>query len=39
VEVTGGDMLPANVQEVISNLQSGTPVVQNALVFQNTVEL
>jgi cobalt-zinc-cadmium efflux system membrane fusion protein len=38
VEVTSGNMLPGNMQEVISGIQPGTQVVQNALVFQNTVE-
>jgi cobalt-zinc-cadmium efflux system membrane fusion protein len=38
VEVTSGNMLPGNMQEVISGIQPGTQVIQNALVFQNTVE-
>jgi cobalt-zinc-cadmium efflux system membrane fusion protein len=38
VEVTGGAMLPGNMQEVISGIQPGQKVVQNALVLQNTVE-
>jgi cobalt-zinc-cadmium efflux system membrane fusion protein len=38
VEVVGGGMLPNNQQEVISGLQPGAEVIQNALVFQNTVE-
>ena len=37
-EVTGGAMLPGNLQEVTSGLAPGTKVVQNALVLQNTVE-
>jgi cobalt-zinc-cadmium efflux system membrane fusion protein len=37
VEITGGITLPGNNQEVISGLQPGAKVVQNALVFQNTV--
>jgi cobalt-zinc-cadmium efflux system membrane fusion protein len=37
-EVTGGQMLPDNQQEVRSGLQPGEHVVANALVFQNTVE-
>jgi membrane fusion protein, heavy metal efflux system len=38
VEVASGKMLPGNMQEVISGIKPGTKVVQNALVFQNTVE-
>src|ERR1700730_3875466 len=38
VEITSGIMLPANMQEVISGLKPGVQVVQNALIFQNTVE-
>jgi cobalt-zinc-cadmium efflux system membrane fusion protein len=38
VEITSGVMLPGNMQEVISGIKPGTQVVQNALVFQNTVE-
>jgi cobalt-zinc-cadmium efflux system membrane fusion protein len=38
VEVVGGDMLPGGMQEVISGLTSGQPVVANALEFQNTVQ-
>jgi cobalt-zinc-cadmium efflux system membrane fusion protein len=38
VEVNGGGMLPGNMQEIISGIKPGTQVVQNALVFQNTVE-
>jgi cobalt-zinc-cadmium efflux system membrane fusion protein len=38
VEVTGGAMLPGNMQELISGIQPGQRVVQNALVLQNTVE-
>jgi cobalt-zinc-cadmium efflux system membrane fusion protein len=38
VEVTSGNMLPGNMQEVISGIQPGTQVIQNALVFQTTVE-
>jgi membrane fusion protein, heavy metal efflux system len=36
--VTAGIMLPGNLQEVISGIKPGDRVVQNALVFQNTVE-
>jgi membrane fusion protein, heavy metal efflux system len=38
VEVATGNMLPGNMQEVISGIGPGTQVIQNALVFQNTVE-
>jgi cobalt-zinc-cadmium efflux system membrane fusion protein len=38
VEVTSGKMLPGNMQEIISGIKAGEQVVQNALVFQNTVE-
>jgi cobalt-zinc-cadmium efflux system membrane fusion protein len=37
-EVTVGQMLPKNMQEIVSGLQPGQQVIQNALVFQNTVE-
>jgi len=38
VEVTSGVMLKENLQEILSGVQPGQQVVQNALVFQNTVE-
>lgn len=38
VEVTAGNMLPGNAQEVISGITPGSRVVANALVMQNTVE-
>lgn len=38
LEVTAGNMLPGNLQEVTSGVQAGDQVVTNALVFQNTVE-
>jgi cobalt-zinc-cadmium efflux system membrane fusion protein len=38
VEVGVGNMLPGNMQEVISGLKPGVQVVSNALVFQSTVE-
>jgi cobalt-zinc-cadmium efflux system membrane fusion protein len=38
IEITSGSMLPGNMQEVMSGIKPGTQVVQNALVFQNTVE-
>ena len=37
-EVTGGDMLPGNLQEIVSGLAPGDQVVANALEFQNTVD-
>jgi cobalt-zinc-cadmium efflux system membrane fusion protein len=38
VEVSGGKMLPGNLQEIVSGIQPGQRVVSNALVLQNTVE-
>jgi cobalt-zinc-cadmium efflux system membrane fusion protein len=38
VEVTAGNMLPGNAQEVVSGIKPGSRVVANALVMQNTVE-
>jgi cobalt-zinc-cadmium efflux system membrane fusion protein len=38
VEVVGGDMLPGNMQEIVSGLASGQKVVANALEFQNSVQ-
>ena len=38
VEVAAGEMLPGNMQEVLSGIQPGDQVIANALVFQNTVE-
>lgn len=38
VEVTGGKMLPDNMQEILTGLQPGQKVVARALVLQNTVE-
>jgi len=37
-EVVGGQMLPGNLQEVVSGLRPGEQVVSNALVFQNSSE-
>ena len=37
-EVTGGEMLPGSMQEVILGITPGQQVVANALEFQNTVE-
>ncbi len=38
LEITAGDTLPGNLQEVTSGLKVGDQVITNALVFQNTVE-
>ena len=38
VEVTAASMLPGNMQEILSGIKPGDKVVQNALVFQSTVE-
>lgn len=38
VEVTGGKMLPGNMQEISMGIVPGVRVVSNALVLQNTVE-
>ena len=38
VEVTAGQMLPGEQQEIVSGVQPGEKVVANALVLQNTVE-
>jgi len=38
VEVSAGNMLPGNSQEVISGIKPGDQVVASALVFQQTVE-
>jgi membrane fusion protein, heavy metal efflux system len=38
VEIVSGITLPGNMQEVISGIKPGTQLVQNALVFQNTLE-
>jgi cobalt-zinc-cadmium efflux system membrane fusion protein len=37
-EVVGGDMLPGNMQEIVSGITPGQQVVANALEFQNTVQ-
>jgi cobalt-zinc-cadmium efflux system membrane fusion protein len=37
-EVTGGEMLPGGLQEVISGIAPGQQVIANALEFQNAVE-
>ena len=38
VEVTGGNMIPPDQQEIIQGIAPGDRVVSNALVLQNTVE-
>jgi cobalt-zinc-cadmium efflux system membrane fusion protein len=38
IEVTAGQMLPGNLQEILSGITPGTQVVHNALAFDNTVE-
>lgn len=38
VEVTAGEMLPKNMQEVVTGLKPGQQVAANALVLQNTAE-
>jgi len=37
-EVSAGNMLPNNMQEVVRGIKPGDQVISNALVFQNTVE-
>jgi cobalt-zinc-cadmium efflux system membrane fusion protein len=37
-EIRSGTTLPGNMQEVLTGVKPGEQVVQNALVFQNTVE-
>lgn len=38
VAVVGGDMLPNNVQEIVSGLKAGQQVVKSALELQNAVD-
>jgi cobalt-zinc-cadmium efflux system membrane fusion protein len=38
IEVAGGNVLPGNIQEIISGIEPGQQVVSNALVLQSTVE-
>jgi cobalt-zinc-cadmium efflux system membrane fusion protein len=38
VPVTAGDMLPGNLQEIVSGAAPGQQLVSNALEFQNTAE-
>ncbi len=37
-EIVGGEMLPNNMQEIVSGIRPGQQVVSNALVLENTVE-
>jgi cobalt-zinc-cadmium efflux system membrane fusion protein len=37
-EIVGGEMLPNNMQEIVSGIQPGQQVVSNALVLENAVE-
>lgn len=39
VEIAAGEMVPPNMQEILSGIQPGTQVVQNALVLENASEL
>ena len=38
IAVVGGDMLPNNMQEIVSGISPGEQVLANALEFQNSVE-
>jgi membrane fusion protein, heavy metal efflux system len=38
IEVAGGDMLPGNLQEIISGISPGQQLIANALEFQYTVQ-
>jgi len=38
LEVVGGEMLPNQMQEIVSGLQPGQQVVTNAVVLQNTLD-
>lgn len=38
LEVNAGVMLPGNMQEIVSGINPGAQVVENALVMQNTVD-
>jgi len=38
VEVTGGKMIPPDLQEILTGIKPGDRVVSNALVLQNTAE-
>lgn len=38
VEIVSGEMLPGNLEEVLSGLKPGDRVIENALVFESSVE-
>jgi cobalt-zinc-cadmium efflux system membrane fusion protein len=38
LQVMAGQMLPGNMQEIVSGIAPGQQVISNALEFQNTVE-
>lgn len=38
MEVSGGPMMPSNMQEILSGIAPGDKVVSNALILQNTTE-
>ena len=38
VDVKAGSMLPGNMQEITLGIKPGDRVIQNALMFENTVE-
>jgi membrane fusion protein, heavy metal efflux system len=38
LQITAGDMLPGDMQEIMAGVTPGQQVVSNALEFQNTVE-
>jgi cobalt-zinc-cadmium efflux system membrane fusion protein len=38
ISIRGGDMLPDNMQEILSGINAGQPVVSNALALQNTAD-
>jgi cobalt-zinc-cadmium efflux system membrane fusion protein len=38
LEVVGGDMLPGGMQEILSGISPGQPVVTDALALQNSVQ-
>jgi membrane fusion protein, heavy metal efflux system len=38
VEVTAGNMVPANMQEILAGIRPGEQVVANALIIENTAE-
>lgn len=38
LEVVSGDALPNNMQEIVSGIQPGQPVISNALVIEHTID-